>query len=874
MVDFNRITVNDQRTASITVDDVGGNLDDTNTNFERIQVILAALDPRGPNGPVDPDDGTSTGIPLKFLTQADENGIQRLVQADISSTTAFQQSLEGITINAGDGITASVSNSNAFGTSIGKGDVLFARVNNPTQDITNTTDWLRLEGDDSYSVTLSEHMLLNSINEQDTPVRIVDSGTETTITFYLLSTQASVDGDLTGGQTGSFTQTTDNRRAYLYVRVPSLYTSSQGVDNLYVEVTDPNGTVVSFQQLSTYKERDDLLVGGDDVYESDATGQSPATSIGYTANQIVRLWRVRLSREWYLNPGIFDFVRGIEDASIPIAKLGTNTQTLLRTLQEHAIDDEQLLQSVSSKVDTLFPLSTDVTILTDWADIYDPSRASEVVTIVPGYSLLADFRGTSASDHYESAGVTYTAGTNVSQYSGLTDDLHRSFGFRVSAAANQTLLSIGTGANAIPFIDITSGGNLRANNYTPARTQDEEVSNRVNLVRTPTTGSGTIAVGGAVSTYTAPGYPANTSNQSRTVGVDLGVLVSGSDTGAGGDIDFDIPDILVAQAKQTIDHTFNLGPLHGNRRPTCTIGYEVRVSGSDLLLDLSLEQADSDITLRINNVDFIQSYTATTTIARVDNFENFSDAGGDFTFSGDHEFLFAFHPYQDQGTMLVVPVAINTSTGATTQLNDIRVPIPSPGFDEVEAPDTIEFRTFLPNHFLNHSDLVTLLGDRTTKWAYALARLEETTGHAVTETIDLTAGSTIGGTGNPINSIPDPTLADAGEFLRVNAAGDDYEKVEMSRDITSTAIGGTGDSVLTLPSDYTNFELLSFIVLEDGAQTQHGTVSTRHLANEASISPFRIQGNDFANWVRTARTLTLDSTLDAWQVAVLCVPKF
>lgn len=844
MVDFARITVNDQRTVQITVDDVKGNLDDTDTNFQRIQAALASLDPRNPLGPVDPGTNGNTGIPLKFLTQADENGDQRLVQANISSTTAFQQSLEGLTLNAGDAVIASTSNANAFGTSVGKGDALFTKVNNPAQDITNTTDWLRLEGDDSYSVTLSEHTLLNSINEEDDPVRVIDAGTETTITFYILATQATGDGDLTGGQTGSFTKTTDDLRGNLYVRVPSVYDSATGADNLYVEVTEPNGTVVSFQKLSTYKERDDLLVGGDDVYESDATGNSPVTAIGYRANQIIRLWRTRLSRTWYLPLGVFDFIRSIADESIPVTKLDSVTQTLLRVLQEHAIDDEALLQSVSSKVDTLFPLTPDVTILTDWADIYDPARASEVVTIVPGYTLLADFRGTSASDHYESAGVTYTAGTNVSQYSGLTDDLHRCFGFRVSAAANQTLLSIGTGGSAIPFIDITSGGNLRVNNYTPARTQDEEVSNRVNLVRSPSTGTGTLAVGGAVSTYTAPGYPANTSNQSRTVGVDLEVLVSGSDTFAAGDIGFDIPDTLVAQAKRTIDHTFNLGPLRGNRRPTCTIGYEVRVSGSDLLLDLSLEQADSDITLRVNNVDFLQSYTATTTIARVDSFENFGDGAGTFTFSGDHEFLFAFHPFEEQGTMEVVPVAINTTTGATTQLNDIAVPIPGAGFtfDEVEVPDTIEFRTFLPNHFFIHSGLVTLLGDRTTQWVYALARLEETTGHAVTEAVDLNAGSTLNGTA-------------------------------FSRDISSTAIGGTGNSVLTLPADYTGFEVIALWITEDTGQSMNQQLLTRELENNATIANVRIAGNDTAAWNRTARTLTLHETTDTYEVAVLMVPR-
>ena len=354
-------------------------------------------------------------------------------------------------------------------------------------------------------------------------------------------------------------------------------------------------------------------------------------------------------------------------------------------------------------------------------------------------------------------------------------------------------------------------------------------------------GTGTLSVGGADSTYTMPGYPANTSEQSRAMSVDLEILVGGTDTLASSFITLEIPDTLVAQSRRTVDHVGTLGPIHGNRQVAFTVGYEFRVSGSDLLLDLDLDSAPSDVTLRVNNATSFQSYTATAAIARVDNWLNFGTGAGDFTFSGDHEFLIEIIPRPGSDTRLqAVGAAIDTTTGATTQFNNIYFAEPPDGFAELQIPDTIEFRTAAYDHYITHDGLVHMLTNRLLKWFYGIARLEVVSTHAFTEPINLDKGSTINGN-------------------------------QFSRDIAS-AISGTGNEILTLPDDYTDFELLHVTVLEDGGQLMSVDVSTREL-DKGDNSNVRIAGNDFAAWLEAGRTLTLHETADTYREALLYVPR-
>lgn len=529
-----------------------------------------------------------------------------------------------------------------------------------------------------------------------------------------------------------------------------------------------------------------------------------------------------------------------------INTLATDVATNRRAIQDNTGGAPDLT-SLRSKVDALYPLTSDVDILTDWSDVYNPAQASEEVRPVAGYSSFIDFR--LVSDRYESAGITYTAGTDVANYSGLTDDLHRCFGFRVSAPSNQTLLWIIDGATAIPLVDMTAGGNFRVNNFVPARAQDQVVTDHP-VLATRSAGTGTIAVSGAVSTYLVPAYPGNTSNQSRSGDVDFDVLINGADSRAGGGIALEIPDDLTAQSQRTVTHNFFLG-WPSNRTVTATIAYEVRVDGSDLRIDLTLQSAPSDVTLRVNNLTVLQSYTATVVIPRVDQFTAFEDTGSTFTFTGDHELLIAFHPIPNSNLMNVVPVVINTTTGATTQLNDVAIAEPSPGFDEIRIPEAIEFRTFLPDHFLNHSDLVSLLRDRATKWVYALARLEEVASRVLTQSLDLAAGTTLDGeaiqTGSPQR------------LVHFQATG------------VGTGPGELAQSTI-LPANYASYDFV-FITIRAGGVPVEWRIATidTALLNSSDIGAaevVRVQGDEDFSWTAASRSLFLQSGQKIWRVVL------
>lgn len=491
------------------------------------------------------------------------------------------------------------------------------------------------------------------------------------------------------------------------------------------------------------------------------------------------------------------------------------------------------LTSLESKVDALYPLTPDVDILTDWADIYDPARASETVNIVPGYSLIADFRGTGASDHYEQAGVTYIAGSGVSDYSGLSDDFHRVFGFRVSAPANENLLWIDDSGTFIPFIDMNATGNFRVNDFTPARAQDEVVTNHI-ADGTYSTGTQTLTTSSGALTYTLPDYPANTTAQTRSLEIDFEVFLNGNDTLAGGFINIDIPDTDIVSTND-VTHSFFLG-FPANRTVTASFRVATRVSGPDYLVDITLLSAPSDITFTVDELYLVQNYTASVVTPRVDNFLILQDESGDFTFSGEHELVIAFHPIHplDGGPvtqMEVVPVAVDTSTGATTQLNDTLVKVPVPSFDDIRVPDDIEFRTFLPDHFLRHIDLVNILRDRDTKWCYALARLETVTQHAVTQPLELAAGTKIGG-------------------------------IDIPRSASSLVLQATDDSTdlrntVTLPANYDTFNLLHVTEIA-GGERRSSTLNVAMLASSdlGTSELIRSQGNTDFLFNNTTRVLT------------------
>lgn len=437
---------------------------------------------------------------------------------------------------------------------------------------------------------------------------------------------------------------------------------------------------------------------------------------------------------------------------------------------------------LANKVNTLYPLATYVDRLSEWGSIYEPEQASENVSIVPGYSRLADFRTT--IDRFESAGVTYTAGTGVSDYTGLQDDFRRGFGFKVTAPEDKVLLSFVDGAEVVPLFDITAAGNIRVNNFTPATTTDVDVDNQLTFLSV-FSGSTTLTTADPRPevVYTIPDYPGGATNASQGIDLNVGILVDGNDTGASGAINFNIPVVEQAQGRIDSEHTFQLGFNYNNRQVTATIGHELTLTGNDYRLAVTLQSAPSDITVRIESAALFRSFTAASTVARVDDFINVSTGLGDYTFTGEQEILFTFQPHPSANVLDVVGAAVGAD-GITHEFNDVAIAESATLLDEVRVPDDIEFRTFLADHVLIHANLSTLLQSRDIKWVYSLARLNVVTEHAVNEPIDLSAGSTIGGApivpAGWLNAVAFTAAASVTVTLPNSATVADFDFVEVT----------------------------------------------------------------------------------------------
>ena len=497
---------------------------------------------------------------------------------------------------------------------------------------------------------------------------------------------------------------------------------------LYVYREDSSGAFTRLLNLDT-----------DFSHQGDFTGESDYLShdtVEYTAGDTLRIY-IGQTLDRYNLPLLDVNESNLSDA----------VQVKLNRIQP---GDDTRIDTLESKVNALFPLTVDVADLTGWADIYNTENTTATVRIVEGYSLIADYRGPSTK--YESSGVVYDdSGTNVVTYTGLTTDLRRAFGFKVTGAADQVLMWLIEDSteplasrDRIPFVDMTAAGSFRVNNYTPAYTEDQRVENL--FFRSPrTSGVEDLSISSNdVSTHTVQPFPANATETSRYFSLFIDIYEDGTNTQAEHGVEITLPADNTARAATEVTTSVYLGPLHQNRTVTVTFSHALRVSGSDLLIDFRLVRAPSNVTIRIDSPTTFLSYTAPATVARVDSWQTFNDGGGDYTFTGEQELLLVFHPFADLGFMNAVPAAVG-SNGIVTELNDVNVPIPHDGFGEVEIPDTtavsgLEFRTFLPNHYLVHHDLRILLGNRATQWAYGLALLAAVTEHAVTELVDFTQG--------------------------------------------------------------------------------------------------------------------------------------
>ena len=588
-------------------------------------------------------------------------------------------------------------------------------------------NWFVLPAHDVHRISALEGDFLTHVSElphsdRNAIIRgapYADTAGEIRLKIY--PTQGDYDAaDLnTTGDIDEYHEST-SQTGYLGVRLTGLLSAVQNdLPSLYVYSEDASGNFVRLLNL-----QDDFAHQGDFTTESDYLS---TTTINYEANTTLRIY-------------VGDVVErySVDTLVISESNLDENLQGRILNSSGSGAVDEQRLSTLESKVATLFPLTPDITDLTEWSDIFDPAQSTQAVSITDGYSLIADYRG--SGTRYESAGVTYDdTGTNVVTYTGLGDNQYRTFGFKVTAPADQTLLWIVDGSDRIPYIDMTSAGNYRVNNYTPATTEDQVVTGRP-VFGNRTSGVEQLTSGGnTVSTFTLENFPSNATNTERYIGFDLDIYVNGTDTQAGDLVTVSAPTDNIAQSRQTMTKDVYLGPLHGNRTVRIEFAYEFRVSGSDLLVDFRLLTAPSDVTVSITSFNTSLSYTAPATVARVDEWLILTDEAGDYTFTGENELIVTFHPHTFDNATEIVPVAVD-STGTVDQLNDATIPQPEHSFASVEIPDTIEFRTFSPEHFLLHRDLANLLANRTDQWCYGLALLRAVTEHAVSEAVDFTDG--------------------------------------------------------------------------------------------------------------------------------------
>lgn len=581
--------------------------------------------------------------------------------------------------------------------------------------------WFVIPAHEVRRITALEHDFLTGVQQSPESNRnrvirgsnYADSVAEIRLKLYTNRGDYSAADLNTTGDIDEYTNAS-NQTAYLAIRLPGVLSALTSVlPTLYVYSERSN----QFTRILNLQ--DDFTHQGDFSTESDYLSDNV---INYAANDTLRIY-VGTVEERFSAP----------DLDIEESNLSDEVQAKLNSTRGSGTVDEQRLTSLESKMDGLFPLTPDVSKLNEWADAIGPDVSVQEVRILDGYSKIADFRD--ASTRYESAGVTYAAGTNVVTYTGLGSNLYRTFGFKVTAPADQTLMWIVDGTDRIPFIDMTGAGKFRINSYREVITAGDVVRNQLHFL-TRTSGATTLGANdGNVQTFTVPNYPTNSTATSRTMQASIEIYVDGTDTLAAGGITIEIPNTNVAQSRRTVQHSEFLGPLYGNRTVDTTVAYTVRVSGDNIVVDFELISAPSDVTVSMTSVAVYLNYTAPSTTTRVDNFQTFQDEGGDYTFTGENEVLITFQPHQANNSMAAVGAAIR-ATGSATEFNDIEVPIPEHTFESVEIPDTIDFRTFSPVHFLRHSDLSHLLTRRNVQWCYGLAELVTVRDLSITSQVD------------------------------------------------------------------------------------------------------------------------------------------
>lgn len=488
--------------------------------------------------------------------------------------------------------------------------------------------------------------------------------------------------------------------------------------DLYVYVENADGSFVLIGNMAR-----DFAFRGDFGAESDYTS---INDVAYTTGQTIRIY-LGTSIDRYESPNL----------DITESNLTPAVQTKLNRNDTQGINNEHRIESLESKVSALFPLTPDVGDLATWASIFTPAQASQIVDITRGYSLLADYRGDAT--RYESAGVVYdNTGTNVVRYSGLTSNLQRVFGMKVTAPSNKVLLSVVEGTEVIPYIDMTATGNFRVNNYLESTQPGTNVRNQIHFL-TRSAGDERLNPNEAnVSTYIVTEFPVDSTGRSRTFQIDIDTYdENGNVRDAGHFVTLEIPAENTPQAR--IVRTDPV-PLSFSQTVNITYSYELRQSASDYVIDFRFIRADSAAVtgIRLEDVATLLNYTSAATTVRTDRWLIFSDAGLDYMFSGEAELVISFQPLADGNTTQVVGVS-SEANGRLVEFNDIRTLVPEGGFSTVEIPDDIDFRTFLADHFFRHLDLANIVSRANTQWVYGLALLRDVNEFEITGELDFTS---------------------------------------------------------------------------------------------------------------------------------------
>ena len=505
------------------------------------------------------------------------------------------------------------------------------------------------------------------------------------------------------------------------------------LQTLYVYAEDANGEFTLITKV------DEVL-----SHEGDFSGESDYLGFDTVHYNAGETWRIYLTstRNRY----------EIRTLDIAESNLDSELQRKVNNDDRDSLARERRLESAESRLESLSALIPDVDDLVGVADVYDPERTASSVEITRGNSLFADYRGDAT--RYESAEVTYdNSGTNVVRYTGLTEVQRRAFGFSVNGPSDQVLMWVLDGSTLVPFIDITAAGALRINDFTPARTENQQINPGGFFGSTPigegvaATGDTNLVPGDSNSrrTLIIPNFPDTATNRSRRLHIQLEAFVGGGNGIGLGFIDITLPVDNVAQPP--VQRELQGYDIINGSQLTVRIEYAVFVQSNQLRVEFRVLSASSTVnSVVLLTTVLFRSYRVNVAEPRVDNYRTFTLEGGSaFTFSGAHEFLLAFRGGDTDGRLNVSAVGLTTSSGALQLLADQDVHDLASDFGTVEVPDAAavtgyEFRTWLPTGSLNRQNLEDLIGRRSVQWVYGLARLRNATEHAFIETIDFPQG--------------------------------------------------------------------------------------------------------------------------------------